>query len=73
MSGWLQGQGAPSHDRASRCSCAIKVDRAGFGGPRRLATAATTPRHVFNSMTNISQHVDDALEVVRQLQAEQRA
>jgi peroxiredoxin Q/BCP len=29
-------------------------------------------RHVFNSMTNISQHVDDALEVVRQLQAEQR-
>jgi len=24
-------------------------------------------------MTNISQHVDDALEVVRQLQAEQRA
>jgi peroxiredoxin Q/BCP len=30
-------------------------------------------RHVFNSMTNISQHVDDALEVVRQLQAEQRA
>ena len=30
-------------------------------------------RHVFNSMTNISQHVGDALEVVRQLQAEQRA
>jgi hypothetical protein len=30
-------------------------------------------RHVFNSMTNISQHVDDALEVIRQLQAEQRA
>jgi len=30
-------------------------------------------RHVFNSMTNISQHVDDALEAVRQLQAEQRA
>jgi peroxiredoxin Q/BCP len=30
-------------------------------------------RHVFNSMTNISQHVDDALEVVRQLQAELRA
>jgi peroxiredoxin Q/BCP len=29
-------------------------------------------RHVFNSMTNVSQHVDDALEVVRQLQAEQR-
>jgi len=24
-------------------------------------------------MTNISQHVDDALEAVRQLQAEQRA
>jgi len=23
-------------------------------------------RHVFNSMTNISQHIDDALEVVRQ-------
>ena len=30
-------------------------------------------RHTFNSMTNINQHVDDALEVVRQLQAEQRA
>jgi len=30
-------------------------------------------RHIFNSMTNISQHVDDALEAVRQLQAEQRA
>jgi peroxiredoxin Q/BCP len=32
-----------------------------------------TVRHVFNSMTNISQHVSDALEVVRQLQAEQPA
>ena len=30
-----------------------------------------TVRHVFNSMTNIGRHVDDALEVVRQLQAEQ--
>jgi len=30
-------------------------------------------RHTFNSMTNINQHVGDALEVVRQLQAEQRA
>jgi peroxiredoxin Q/BCP len=29
-----------------------------------------TVRHVFNSMTNIGQHVGDALEVVRQLQAE---
>ena len=28
-------------------------------------------RHVFNSMTNIGQHVGDALEVVRRLQAEQ--
>ena len=28
-------------------------------------------RHVFNSMTNISQHVGDALEVVRRLQSEQ--
>jgi thioredoxin-dependent peroxiredoxin len=27
-------------------------------------------RHVFNSMTNIDQHVNDALAVVRQLQAE---
>jgi thioredoxin-dependent peroxiredoxin len=27
-------------------------------------------RHVFNSMTNIDQHIKDALEVVRQLQAE---
>ena len=32
-----------------------------------------TVRHVFSSMTNIDQHVNDALEVVRQLQAEQRA
>ena len=29
-----------------------------------------TVRHVFNSMTNIDGHVKDALEVVRQLQAE---
>ena len=32
-----------------------------------------TVRHVFNSMININQHVGDALEVVRQLQAEQPA
>lgn len=32
-----------------------------------------TVRHVFNSMTSIGQHVGDALEVVRQLQAEQAA
>ena len=32
-----------------------------------------TVRHVFSSMTNIGQHVGDALEVVRQLQAEQAA
>jgi len=31
---------------------------------------AGTVRHVFNSMTNIGQHVGDALAVVRQLQAE---
>jgi thioredoxin-dependent peroxiredoxin len=30
-------------------------------------------RHVFNSMTNIDGHVGEALEVVRQLQAEQPA
>lgn len=30
-------------------------------------------RHVFNSMTNIGQHVNDALEMVRQLQAEKPA
>ena len=30
-----------------------------------------TVRHVFNSMTNIGQHVGDALEVVRRLQAGQ--
>jgi thioredoxin-dependent peroxiredoxin len=30
-------------------------------------------RHVFNSMTNIGQHVSDALDVVRQLQSEQPA
>ena len=29
-----------------------------------------TVRHVFNSMTNIDRHVNEALEVVRQLQAE---
>jgi thioredoxin-dependent peroxiredoxin len=32
-----------------------------------------TVRHVFSSMTNIGQHISDALEVVRQLQAEQPA
>src|SRR6202051_3509573 len=32
-----------------------------------------TVRHVFNSMTNIGQHVGDAVKVVRQLQAEQGA
>ncbi len=32
-----------------------------------------TVRHVFNSMININQHVGDALEVVRQLQAQQPA
>jgi peroxiredoxin Q/BCP len=32
-----------------------------------------TVRHVFSSMTNIGQHVNDALEMVRQLQAEQAA
>ena len=32
-----------------------------------------TVRHVFNSMTNIDGHVGEALEVVRQLQAEQPA
>ncbi len=34
---------------------------------------AGTVRHVFSSMTNIDKHVSDALEVVRQLQAEQPA
>ncbi len=29
-----------------------------------------TVRHVFNSMTNIGQHVGDALTVVRQLQGD---
>ena len=29
-----------------------------------------TVRHVFNSMTNIGQHVGDALTVVRRLQAD---
>ncbi len=32
-----------------------------------------TVRHVFNSMTNIDGHIKEALEVVRQLQAEQPA
>jgi thioredoxin-dependent peroxiredoxin len=32
-----------------------------------------TVRLVFNSMTRISHHIDDALDVVRQLQAEQPA
>ncbi len=32
-----------------------------------------TVRHVFNSMTRISRHINDALGVVRQLQAEQTA
>jgi peroxiredoxin Q/BCP len=34
---------------------------------------AGTVRHVFNSMTNIGRHVDDALTVVKQLQAEEAA
>src|SRR5262249_48790056 len=32
-----------------------------------------TVRHVFNSMTNIDRHVNDALDVVKQVQAEQAA
>ena len=32
-----------------------------------------TVRHVFNSMTNIGQHISDALKVVRELQTEQPA
>jgi len=32
-----------------------------------------TVRHVFNSMTHIGQHVNDALDVVRRLQAEPAA
>ena len=31
---------------------------------------AGTVRHVFNSMTNIGRHIDEALTVVKQLQAE---
>lgn len=34
---------------------------------------AGTVRHVFKSMTNIDQHVNDALTIVRQLQAEPTA
>lgn len=30
-----------------------------------------TVRHVFNSMTRISRHIDEALDMVRQLQSEQ--
>jgi thioredoxin-dependent peroxiredoxin len=30
-----------------------------------------TVRHVFNSMTNVGQHISEALDVVRRLQAEQ--
>lgn len=32
-----------------------------------------TVRHVFSSMTNIGQHISDALQVVRELQADQPA
>jgi thioredoxin-dependent peroxiredoxin len=32
-----------------------------------------TVRHAFNSMTNIGKHISDALEVVRELQADQPA
>lgn len=32
-----------------------------------------TVRHVFNSMTRIGRHVDDALDMVKKLQAEQTA
>jgi peroxiredoxin Q/BCP len=34
---------------------------------------AGTVRHVFNSMTNIGRHIEEALTVVKQLQAEQTA
>ena len=34
---------------------------------------AGTVRHVFNSMTNIGRHIDDALTVVKDLQGEQAA
>ncbi len=34
---------------------------------------AGTVRHVFSSMTNIDQHIGDALRVVQELQAEQNA
>ena len=34
---------------------------------------AGTVRHVFNSMTNIGRHIDDALTVVKKLQDEQPA
>jgi peroxiredoxin Q/BCP len=34
---------------------------------------AGTVRHVFNSMTNIGRHIDDAVTVVKQLQGEQAA
>jgi peroxiredoxin Q/BCP len=34
---------------------------------------AGTVRHVFNSMTNIGRHVNDALDVVKKLQADQGA
>ena len=34
---------------------------------------AGTVRHVFNSMTNIGGHIDDALTVVKKLQAEEAA
>ena len=34
---------------------------------------AGTVRHVFNSMVNIGQHINDALNVVRELQAEHSA
>jgi thioredoxin-dependent peroxiredoxin len=57
--------------------------RKSYGVPAKLGVVpgrvtyvidrAGTVRHVFNSMTNIGQHVDEALEVVRQLQAEQPA
>ncbi|HEX2824501.1 MAG TPA: hypothetical protein VHO07_30720 [Streptosporangiaceae bacterium] len=47
--------------------------RSGTKRPTSPSRHSPAVRLVFSSMTNIGQHVNDTLEVVRQLQAEQPA
>ena len=84
----LGGQGTPPSPSRHRLPFTLLADQGGrvrkaYGVPAVLGLLpgrvtyvidrSGTVRHVFNSMTNIDGHVNEALEVVRQLQAEQPA